>query len=122
MRLSMVPVDCRQAAAECDIAILNSGHNSAAQFLMAGKPLLLLPISLEQGLLMRRLVEQGLAVSAPPDRPAVITAALDGLLTNSRFRDAARAFAAKHVSYNPNAAQDAIINCIEERIKSSITV
>jgi UDP:flavonoid glycosyltransferase YjiC (YdhE family) len=122
MRLSMVPLDCRQAAAECDIAILNSGHNSAAQFLMAGKPLLLLPISLEQGLLMRRLVEQGLALAAPPDRPQTIAAGIDGLLTNSRFRDAARAFAAKYVSYDPDAAQDAIIDSIEERIRPSISV
>ncbi|HEV2972593.1 MAG TPA: hypothetical protein VGY55_21680 [Pirellulales bacterium] len=114
LRLASAPLDIAQAAPECDVAILNAGHNSAAQFLLAGKPLLLLPISLEQGLLMRRLVEQGLAISAPPDRPAAIEAALNDLLSNSRYRDAARVFAAKYASYNPEAAQDRIVARIEE--------
>ncbi len=111
--ISPAPLDAAQASSECDIAILNSGHNSCAQFLRAGKPLLLLPIALEQGLLMRRLTSQGLAVSAPPDRPPAIAAALDELLTNPRYRDSARAFAAKYVSYDPQAAQDEIIRRIE---------
>jgi UDP:flavonoid glycosyltransferase YjiC (YdhE family) len=114
LHIASAPLDIAQAAAECDVAILNSGHNSAAQFLLAGKPLLLLPIALEQGLLMRRLVEKGLAVSAPPDRPAAIAAALDDLLSNTRFRDAAQAFAAKYASYEPEDAQDAIVARIEE--------
>jgi hypothetical protein len=119
MLVSDAPLNVSQAAAECDVAILNSGHNSAAQFLLAGKPLLLLPIALEQGLLMRRLVEQGLAVSAPPDRPAAIQAALDELLTNPRYRAAARAFAAKYVSYDAEAAQDQIVRQIEQIAGSS---
>ncbi len=111
--ISPVPLDAAQGAAECDIAILNSGHNSCAQFLLAGKPLLLLPIALEQGLLMRRLTSQGLAVSAPPDRPAAIAAALDELLANPRYGESARTFAAKYASYDPQAAQDEIIRRIE---------
>jgi hypothetical protein len=99
MFISPAPLDAAQGAAECDIAILNSGHNSCAQFLLAGKPLLLLPIALEQGLLMRRLTSQGLAVSAPPDRPAAIAAALDELLAKPRYGESARTFAAKYATY-----------------------
>jgi hypothetical protein len=111
--LSAAPINIAQAAAECDIAILNSGHNSCAQFLLAGRPLLLLPIALEQGLLMRRLTSQGLAVSAPPDRPPAIAAALDELLANERYRTAAGAFAAKYAAYDSEAAQEEILSRIE---------
>jgi hypothetical protein len=112
MFASPSPLNISQAAAECDIAILNSGHNSSAQFLLSGKALLLLPIALEQGLLMRRLTSQGLAVSAPPDRPPAIAAALDELLTRTCYRDAARAFAAKYVSYDPEAVQNYIVAAV----------
>lgn len=111
--LAREPLDIHQAATECDFAILNAGHNSAAQFLLAGKPLLLVPVALEQGLLMRRLVEQGLAVAAPPDRPQAIAAALQAILTQARFRDAAREFAAKHRDYAPLLTQDEIVRRIE---------
>jgi UDP:flavonoid glycosyltransferase YjiC (YdhE family) len=107
------PLSIAQAAAECDIAILNAGHNASAQFLLAGKPLLLLPISLEQGILMRRLVEQGLGVSANIDRPDEINAALNNLLANDRYRIAAQAFAAKYSGYNASAAQEGIIGNLE---------
>jgi hypothetical protein len=114
IRLATAPLKITQAAAECDLAILNSGHNASAQFLMAGKPLFLLPISLEQGLLMRRLVEQGLAVSAPPDRPAAIEAAFDHLLSNRSLPESARAFSKQHAAYNAEAAQDEIVARIEQ--------
>jgi hypothetical protein len=117
--ISPVPLNATQAAAECDIAILNSGHNSCAQFLRAGKPPLLLPIALEQGLLMRRLTSQGLAVSAPADHPPAIAAALDELLSNPRYLDAAKAFAAKYASYDAEAALDNIVNRIEQLAQRS---
>ncbi len=62
---------------------------------------------------MRRLVEQGLGVSANIDRPEEINAALNNLLGNDRYRIAARAFAAKYSGYNASAAQQGIIGELE---------
>ncbi len=117
--LAAEPLDIGQAATECDLAILNAGHNAVAQFLLAGKPLLLLPISLEQGLLTMRLVSQGLAASANCNQPHEIQAAMSRLLADGRAPDAARAFAAKYSSYNSDSAQDGIVARLEGMLRSA---
>ncbi len=111
--LATNPLDMRQAAAECDFAILNAGHNSVAQFLLAGKPLLLLPISLEQGILTRRLGERGLAVSAGCDNPAEIQRGLDDVLNGGCLADAVRGFAQKHAAYDPIGSQSELTDRME---------
>ncbi len=118
--LATIPLDMRQAAAECDFAILNAGHNAAAQFLLAGKPLLLLPISLEQGILTRRLCEQGLAVSAGCDNPAEIQRGLEEILNGGGLKDAVRGFAEKHAAYDPIGSQSELTDRMEARAAASV--
>ena len=66
LQFTTSPVHLGQAARECDMAVLNSGHGATASFLLAGKPALLLPIYLEQGMLTQAVVRNtGAAVDAP---------------------------------------------------------
>ncbi len=51
------PVELAAVGRQCDLAILNSTHGSTAAMLLAGSPLLLLPLFLEQQLLADRVVQ-----------------------------------------------------------------
>ena len=50
VRLSDAPRDLRQIGRECDAAILNGGHGATAEMLLAGRPLVQIPLALEQEL------------------------------------------------------------------------
>jgi UDP:flavonoid glycosyltransferase YjiC (YdhE family) len=57
MRFEERPLDLRRVAAECDLAVLNANHGTAAALLLAGKPCVLAPLYLEQ-LMFARKVER----------------------------------------------------------------
>lgn len=48
------PVNMRETVEQCDVAIHNSNLNSAVQMLLAGKPMLLMPLTLEHYLTARK--------------------------------------------------------------------
>jgi hypothetical protein len=50
LRFSERPLDLEQVGRECDVAILNGGHGATATMLLAGKPILQLPLNGEQNL------------------------------------------------------------------------
>jgi UDP:flavonoid glycosyltransferase YjiC (YdhE family) len=49
------PVDMQQVALECDVALLNGTHTTVMQMLRAGKPVVSLPLLLEQQLTSERI-------------------------------------------------------------------
>ena len=51
MRFERERLDTARVAWECDVAVLNATHGTTASVLIAGKPVMLLPIFLEQGLI-----------------------------------------------------------------------
>jgi len=68
-------------------------------------PVLLVPIHLEQGLLARAAVRNtgGAAVEAGPKDGPRLVAALNGMLSSlPHHTAAARAFAARHASFDPH--------------------
>ncbi|HZN68726.1 MAG TPA: hypothetical protein VFB66_25835 [Tepidisphaeraceae bacterium] len=99
------PLDLRLFAEHCDLAVLNAGHGATAALLLAGVPVLLVPIHLEQGLLARAAVRNtgGAAVEAGPKDGPRLVAALNGMLSSlPHHTAAARAFAARHASFDPH--------------------
>ncbi|MDP2794924.1 MAG: hypothetical protein Q8O25_12745, partial [Sulfurisoma sp.] len=54
LRFSEAPVDIEGARAACELAICHGGHGTTAAMLLAGKPLLLLPMHSEQGMTAHR--------------------------------------------------------------------
>jgi len=86
-------VDIDAAARACDLAVLNAGHGTTAAVLLAGKPILAIPLVHEQLLLAKRVEALGAGLIARPTERDRLAHALWTMLTETRFRNAARGFA-----------------------------
>jgi len=93
-------VDMPQTAAQCDLAILNGTHATTAAMLLAGKPVLQIPIFLEQALNAIASVKLGAAISALPTKPEQVVGGLQAMLADGKFAAAAQAFAARHAEHD----------------------
>jgi UDP:flavonoid glycosyltransferase YjiC (YdhE family) len=89
-----------RVAAECDVAILNSGHATTLEFLLAGKPILQAPIYLEQAINALNTAKLGAGLIAFPQGIDRTAEQLDELLNAPKYTDAARRFAAKYASFS----------------------
>lgn len=95
------PVDLNAALAEADWCVCHGGEATVAQALLAGVPLLLLPMQVEQFLLSRRIAAAGMAVNLPAPPPAGWPAALQSVLASPGLAHATRAFAARQTLFSP---------------------
>lgn len=66
-------------AEECDLAICHANHGTVAAMLCEGVPTVALPLTLEQGILARRVAGQNLGVVASVYRPEMFGTALDAI-------------------------------------------
>ena len=103
MRFSEAPVDIEAARAQCDIAVCHGGQGTTAAMLLAGKPLLLLPMHMEQTMTAHRLESLGLALSVQPEGGAQLGRLLKRALADGAMGQAARGFAVAHAAYDPAA-------------------
>ena len=112
VRISAHPYNIHRAAAECDLAICHGGQGTIVASLLAGKPLLLLPLHLEQHLMSLRVAEFGAGVMIDVeahDKDFAGTA--KRLLDDPRFAVRARDFALRY----GDLSQDHIIAGIADR-------
>ena len=109
------PVDIEGAAREADVAITYSSLATTTAFLMAGKPLLLLPTHLEQFLLARRVVEMGAGqvISAEQQADDLPQLLMD-LLSNPAYTANARAFSTKYASFGQSNVIENLVRRVEE--------
>jgi len=110
LRFLDIPADLQQMADECDFAVLNAGHGATTTMLLAGKPLLLLPIYLEQLITTRRVEALGAALGANLGDGDQIAAQLKRLLGDDGFQTRAMKFATGYRGYDPH---DALRQAIE---------
>jgi UDP:flavonoid glycosyltransferase YjiC (YdhE family) len=89
-------VDIAQVSRECDLAVSHGGIGTVAYVLLAGKPLFLLPLQLEQSLISERIVELGAGLASTKLTPETARTSLEALLGRATYRDAARVFASRH--------------------------
>ena len=107
------PVDLTRAAAEADAALTYASLATSTAFLLAGKPVLLLPSHLEQFLLARRVAAIGAGICVAADQPPADFAPLLGqLLTDPALAANARAFARKYAAFS----QQAVIGNLVRRV------
>ncbi len=92
VQFSADPLNMNQAANECDVAILNATHGSVATFLLAGKPMLLLPIFLEQRITAERVTALRAGGALPADHMDQSAPLLKQLLESDRHRLSAEKF------------------------------
>jgi UDP:flavonoid glycosyltransferase YjiC (YdhE family) len=108
-------VDVGQMAAECQLAITNANHTTTGRFLLSGKPMMLIPLQLEQELLASAVERIGAGVVVCPKEPKDFCVRLQTLLKESAFQTAAERLAAKYADGNPNQVES-ILEALEESI------
>jgi len=97
----------------CDIVVCQ-GHEVAGPALLAGKPLLLLPVFVEQMMTLHRLATQGLAHGVEPNADAsAIDAAIRRLVDDRGCRLRAVNFARSYEGYRPGIAIEAVADAID---------
>lgn len=87
-------VNFRQAAESCDAFINYGAHSTVAEFLLAGKPGILVPDLHERVLTARRSAGIGATLNVRATSPAPVRRALDQVIDDPAPRKAAAAFAA----------------------------
>jgi UDP:flavonoid glycosyltransferase YjiC (YdhE family) len=115
------PADIEQMTREADIAITYASLATTTAFLLAGKPLLLLPGHLEQFLVARRVEEMGAGRLVNPEQaPGDLRAVLADLIDNPSWRSNAQAFAAKYAAFDQQAVIGNLVRRITEILDSPV--
>ncbi len=106
-------------ADECALVVCHAGEATLAQALLAGVPVLLLPMNPEQFLMARAVGRTGAGLNAAEQaRPLLYTALVRQLLQTSSFTAAARAFAARYASFSHAAQTQALGDQFEALLAS----
>ncbi|MBL8349027.1 MAG: hypothetical protein JNL87_01820 [Burkholderiaceae bacterium] len=114
IRYATGPVDLTQAFAEARLAVCHAGQATVVQALLAGVPLLLLPMQAEQFLMSRQVERTGAAINAAMrPRPTDFGALVDALLTDPAPRQAAQTFARRHAGFDHATQVSDLLDRIE---------
>ena len=114
---SLDPVRMADVCRQCDLGICHSGANTVHALVTAGRPVLLLPLNLEQLMTARRVLEMGAGLvmnyeESAPDYAGMI----QRLLQEPSFTEAAQAVAARHAGDDPAAGLARIVDRLEELV------
>ena len=109
-----------EVARQCDVAILNATHGTTATMLMAGVPLLHVPLFFEQEVTTKATVDLGAGLGASPVRPEHVLRQFTAVLSNDRYRRAAQAFAAKYAAFDPAAELGLAAERIDRLIRGPV--
>jgi len=120
LAFSPLPVDLNKVARRADAGLTYASAAATVAFLMAGKPVLMIPGHLEQFLFARRVEEMGAGLIQNPEQtPPNLAAMLRRVLDDPDFRANAGAFAAKYANFDQNAVMTHIVARIEELAHAS---
>lgn len=103
LRFSDQALDMEGMRSQCDLAIGHGGAGTTAAMLLAGKPMLLLPMQMEQVMAARRVAALGAAGVVVPEAAAQFAQPLAHALADRTRASAAAAFAARHAGYDQAA-------------------
>ena len=104
LRFQNERLDLAEVGRQCDLAVLNGNHGTTVSMLLAGKPILQIPLTLEQVLFSRRVVELGAGLRADPNKPDQIMARFGDMLKSDQFTGKSQAFADKYKDFSPRQA------------------
>lgn len=114
------PVPIKLFGEQCDLAICHAGHGMTSAMLLAGRPLLMFPMHLEQHLLSQNVVSYGAGLLVNPERQnREYGELIHQLLTNPSFTERALSFAKKYSSFNPAKQVESIARRCEQIIAQS---
>jgi glycosyltransferase involved in cell wall biosynthesis len=108
-------LDMAQVARECDAAVLHAGQGAAAALLLAGKPMLNIPLVMEQRLTANAVCRAGAGLVAPAaaGKDDELAAKLGAVLDEAKYADAARRVAAKYAAFDPAARLRRMVERVE---------
>ena len=118
IRYAAGPVSLNEAFADpCALCVCHGGEATLAQALLAGVPVLLLPMQTEQFLMSRRVGQTGAGINAAElRRPVDWRALLRRLLAEPRFREAAQAFAQAHAGFTQQELVEQLAEVFEANL------
>jgi UDP-N-acetylglucosamine:LPS N-acetylglucosamine transferase len=116
LKIESQPLNIAQVAREADLAILNGGHGTTSAMLLAGTPMLQVPVSLERTLNAHYASQLGAAESCPPDNAEKVISAFDSMLDSDRWKDAALRFAKKYAGFDPHRVGQDMLDAIEQLV------
>lgn len=116
LRFSPKPLNVRRVGQECDLVITNGTFGTTAAFLLAGKPVLMIPTNLERMMVARRVVKMGAGLAAPQGKPQMLLPRLKALLQNDRFAAAAREFSARYKDASLSSQTDQMLATIDKLV------
>jgi len=96
MSFSAQPVDFERTMQDSDLVICHAGHGTSSASLLAGRPLLVLPLNLEQRMVAARVVESGAGLAAPALAPDAMEKKFHRLMAEPAFSVAAMAIAERY--------------------------
>ena len=112
VRYASGPVDLHATLPDCDLCISHAGEATLAQSLLAGVPVLLMPMQAEQFLTARRVETAGAGINAAAlRRPVDYATVIGSMLSNPAHRIAARGFAQRYADLTP---QQHTLNLVDE--------
>jgi UDP:flavonoid glycosyltransferase YjiC (YdhE family) len=98
------PIAISDAAKACDLAITNSTHGASVAMLLAGKPLVQIPLLMEQALFGQAVERLRAGITGYSKDPKSVAQCVGQVLDNPKYRSAAQLFAAKYRDF-PHEAQ-----------------
>ncbi|MDB5991389.1 MAG: glycosyl transferase 1 family protein [Herbaspirillum sp.] len=114
LRLYRKPVQLGPLLADCTLAITHAGHGTALNCLLAGVPMVLLPLHMEQLLVAERVAVAGAGLGLLPTHVATGFAnVLSEVLRNPQYRDGAGAVSARYRDVPRSRALEEITGLIE---------
>ena len=109
------PADLKKVAVQADAGLTYASAAATVAFLMAGKPVLMMPGHLEQYLFARRVEHMGAGMVQHPEQPPhELGAMLQRVVHEPAFRRNAEAFARKYANFDQNAVIGNIASRIQE--------
>lgn len=118
LRLTGSPINIQQAAEHCDLALTNASYGTTIAMLLYGKPLVFAPHFLEQMLIASATERLGAGLTARFTEPLGTRRAIEQVLANPAYRQAAMGFAERYRGYRFDRAADAIADEMEQLMKS----
>jgi len=104
------PVHFRAAAESCDAFVNYGAHSTVAEFLLAGKPGILVPDLHERVLTARRASAMGAALSVRATSVAPLKRALEQVIDDPTPRRTAAVFAAGHCGQDRGEILPGLVN------------
>jgi hypothetical protein len=101
-------LDLSAVAKTCDLAVLNGGHNSTCTMLLAGKPIMTIPLNLEQAYNGSSVAKMGAGFGVFPENPELFSETWTRMRDSTMYAQGARAFSHRYANWRMDESIDRI--------------